>query len=305
MQSPVPFCIFRDTRSDSVKKITALLLAVLLALCLCSCGETQPVSVIQKAGMLNITNDEKTYLGCRSRFEAVIDSVCTTVEIIEEQHNAAVKAENGADYFLSEDYILTAFEPFSKNLLTITDFFDSDMTYEKAQETYKLESGGTDIEFSSKGEEEYNLRFVSEELTRNYSVEYDKKNDSFRFIYISDSDTNGQTREFIEFTRTADGVYLIQGSKARLAAGFNEQGELAFLYCAELDGGSFSVDESVFPSTSLMTSQVENWVNARGDEAFIRMHTLSDGVLVHSDRSTGTLKTVKMNAADYASAFYG
>ncbi len=287
-----------------MKRITALLLAALLALCFCSCGKTQTTSAVQKAGTLNITNDEKTYLGCRSRFEAVIDSVSATVEIVEEQHNAAVKAENDANYFFAEDYILTAFEPFSKGLLAITDFFDSDMTDEKAQEAYRLESGGTDIEFTSKGEEEYKLRFISEELTRTYSVEYDKKNDSFRFIYVSDSDINGQTREFIEFTRTADGVYLIQGSKARFAAGFNEQGELAFLYCVELNGGSFSVDESVFPSTSLMTSQVESWVNARGDEAFVRRHTFSDGVLVHSDRSTGSLNTVKMEIADYASAFY-
>lgn len=287
-----------------MKKFISLALAVVL-LCLCSCGKSEQVSnTVKRAGTLEITNEEKTYLGCRSRLEAVLTSIKTTVNILEEQHNAEVRAENNSDYFLNADYILTAFEPFSSGTIDMTDLFDDEMTDEKAQSAYKLESGGMDIEFIRKSDDEYQLRFVSEELTKTYGVEYDKKNDAFRFVYTTDSELSGRTREFLEFVRTADGVYLIQSSTARCAAGFDEEGNLVSLYCVELADGSFSVDESVYPSIKLMSSQVEVWVNKRGEDAFVRMHTLTDGVLVHKDKSTGEMKTIEIVAANYASAFY-
>ena len=54
-----------------------------------------------------------------------------------------------------------------------------------------------------------------------------------------------------------------------------------------------------------MGSAAESWAIARGEDACVRLHSFSDGVLVHKDRSSGELKTVEMIAADYASAFYG
>lgn len=288
-----------------MKKILSLVLAAVLV-CLCSCGKSEQVSgTVKKAGTLNITNEEKTYLGCRSRFEAVLASITTTVNILEEQHNFAVKAENNSDYFLDSSYILTAFEPFSRDKISVTDLFDDEMTDERAQTEYKLESDGMDIEFTRVNDGEFYLRFVSEELVKSYSAEYDKKNDAFRFIYSTDSDFSGRTREFLEFVRTADGIYLIQSSTARCAADFDEKGNLVSLYCVELADGSFSADESVYPSTKLMSSQIFDWVNERGENAFVRMHILDDGVLVHKDKSTGETKTIEITAADYASAFYG
>ena len=49
-----------------MKRLICLLLAVLM-LCLCSCGGGKTQTTVKTAGMLNITNSDKTYLGCRSR----------------------------------------------------------------------------------------------------------------------------------------------------------------------------------------------------------------------------------------------
>lgn len=287
-----------------MKRLICLLLAVLM-LCLCSCGGGKTKTTVKTAGMLNITNSDKTYLGCRSRYNSVLTAVKEKVNVLEEQHNAEIRQKNSSDYFLQSDYILTTFEPFQCGAISLTDRFDGDMTDERAKEEYKLESAGMDIEFTSKGGSEYILRFVSEGLTKSYNAEYDKKNDAFRFIFTADEDSSGKMSEFLEFARTADGVYLIQSSKARCFVSFDSDGNIVSFCCAELDTGSYSIDESVYPDPDFMGSAAESWATARGEDACVRLHSFSDGVLVHKDRSSGELKTVEMIAADYASAFYG
>lgn len=286
-----------------MKRLICLLLAVLL-LCLCSCRREPTQTVVKTAGMLNITDNDKTYLGCRSRYESVMTAVIEKVNVLEEQHNAEIRQKNSSDYFLQSDYILTSFEPFQCAAITLTDRFDGNMTEERAKEEYKLESAGMDIEFTSKGESEYLLRFASEGLTKSYSAEYDRKNDAFRFIFTADEDSGSRLNEFLEFTRTADGVYLIQSSTARCFVSFDSDGNIISFCCAELATGSYSLSESVFPEPDFMASKAESWATERGEDACVRLHSFSDGVLVHKDRSSGEMKTVELIAADYASAFY-
>ena len=181
-----------------MKRLICLLLAVLM-LCLCSCGGGKTQTTVKTAGMLNITNSDKTYLGCRSRYNSVLTAVKEKVNVLEEQHNAEIRQKNSSDYFLQSDYILTTFEPFQCGAISLTDRFDGDMTDERAKEEYKLESAGMDIEFTSKGGSEYILRFVSEGLTKSYNAEYDKKNDAFRFIFTADEDSSGKMSEFLEY----------------------------------------------------------------------------------------------------------
>ena len=106
-----------------MKRLICLLLAVLM-LCLCSCGGGKTQTTVKTAGMLNITNSDKTYLGCRSRYNSVLTAVEEKVNVLEEQHNAEIRQKNSFDYFLQSDYILTTFEPFQCGAISLTDRFD-------------------------------------------------------------------------------------------------------------------------------------------------------------------------------------
>ncbi|MEE1012086.1 MAG: hypothetical protein U0L11_08670 [Acutalibacteraceae bacterium] len=282
-----------------MKKIASFFLAVLLLLC-CSCGKKEK-NIIRTADMLSITNEEKSFLGCKSRYEAVLSAMKTKITVLENAHNTVIMSGNKEEYFLDENYILTSFEPFILSTLSITENFTPDMTNEKAQDTFKIQSEGMDINFSSKNDIS-ELMFVSESLVKTYTAEYDKKNDSLKYSYTVESGGEETVEEFVEFRQLGKNTYIIQSRYERCYIEFDKNGEIIYFCCGKLNEGEFSADESIFTSTE----ELDNfWVISRGKSAFSNIHTFENEILTHEDRSSGPWKTIKINAVDYESAFYG
>lgn len=95
-----------------MKRLICLLLAVLM-LCLCSCGGGKTQTTVKTAGMLNITNSDKTYLGCRSRYNSVLTAVEEKVNVLEEQHNAEIRQKTASIISCKAIIFLPPLNPFS------------------------------------------------------------------------------------------------------------------------------------------------------------------------------------------------
>lgn len=283
-----------------MKKYLSFLIAMLLVF-LCSCSGEE-ANTPKTADMLSITNEEKTYLGCKSRFDAVISAMSAKISTLENAHNAVIKSENKDEYFLDENYILTSFEPFVFSSISITEGFTDDMTNEKAQDFYKLQSEGLDISFNSDGET-YELMFVSESLIKTYTAEYNQKSDSLRYIYSVESGGNETVEEFLEFIRADEGVYIIQSKTDRCYIEFGKTGEIISFCFGKLNSGEFTLDETIYPESEEEFDSF--WVLSKGKPSYSSIHTFENSILTHEDRSSGPWKTIKINAEDYASAFYG
>ena len=281
-----------------MKKIFAVLLALML-LFLCACSDKGDNRVIT-ADMLNITNTDKDFQGCLSRFEAVLSAMSAKISILEDAHNKVISSENKNEYFLDENYILTSFEPFITETLSITEGFTADMTNQTAQDYYKLQSEGMDISFSYDGAN-YELTFVSETASKSYTAEYDEETDSLRYTYAVEDGDEETVEEFLEFSKTEGGAYIIQSRYSRCYIEFNKNDEIVYFCCGTLYDGEFSLDESIYPEREKEPDGY--WVISRGKSSYSGIHTFEDNVLIHEDRSGGPWKTVRINGENFASAF--
>lgn len=252
--------------------------------------------------MLNITNTEKTFAGSLERFSSVISAMKAKVSVPESGHNKAIRVQNPDEYFLENDYIHTAFEPFVVSSFEITEGFRSDMTDEEAKNFYKLMSNGADIVFESDGETSFSLKFVSEELTEAYSAEYNKKADSFRYVFKTEDGEGEHIKEFLEFLKAENGAYIIQSNTTRCYIEFDSDGKIVYFACGELRNGAFSIEESIFPIPE--ESIGRQWVLSKGKSQFSNIHIFEDGILTHEDCSSGPWKSIKIDTASYESAFY-
>ena len=269
---------------------------------LCSCSKKEETPKVITADMLNITDNDETFIGCRNRFEAVISAMKAKVSILEAEHNNTLKMQNETEYFLEKDYIHTTFEPFLLEAFTITDGFRTDMTNETAQTFYDLESGDADIVFESDGKSSFTLQFVSETQTKKYTVLYDQKADSFRYVYSTEDADGEHAVEFLEFSKTESDAYVIQSKTDRCYIKFNDENKIEYFCCGKLNKGEFSGETTIYPAPGEAVDSF--WVLSKGKSAFSSIHTFEDGILTHEDCSSGPWKTIKINAADYASAFY-
>lgn len=283
-----------------MKKYLSLFLAVIM-LFLCSCKKEEP-NKYKTADMLNITNEEKTFLGCKNRFDAVLSAMSAKITTLENAHNAVIRSENKEEYFLDENYILTSFEPFWLETISITEGFTPDMTNETAQEYYKLQGEGFDISFNSDNGN-YELMFVSESLVKIHTAEYDQKTDSLRYSYTVESGDSETVEEFLEFVNIQKGKYVIQSKTQRCYIEFNSDDEIVYFCCGKLNTGEFTLNESIFNSPQEVYDGF--WVLSDGKPSYSNIHTFENGILTHEDCSGGPWKTIKINAEDYASAFYG
>jgi len=293
------FCHTPFQGEKTMKKTVSVLLAVLLLL-LCSCGKKEK-NIIRTADMLSITNEEKSFLGCKSRYESVVSALKAKITVLENAHNTVIMSGNKEEYFLDEDYILTAFEPFALNTFAITESFTPDMTNEKAQDTFGLQSEGMDIDYKSE-DNVTELMFVSESLVETYTAEYDKKSDSLKYSYTVERGGEETTEEFIEFSQVEKNIYVIQTRYERCYIEFDKDGKILYLCCGKLNEGEFSSDESIFKTED---KPDRFWVLSRGKASYTNIHTFENEILTHEDRSGGPWKTIKINAVDYESAFYG
>lgn len=284
-----------------MKKYISLFIAALFLL-LCSCSGKEEEQGFKTADMLNITNTEKTFVGCRDRYFAVIAAMKAKVDILEREHNNSIKLENKNNYFLEKDYILTAFEPFRLESFDITADFTSEMTKETAKSVYQLKSDGADIIYESDGKSVFSLRFVSEESSEEYRAEYDSEVDSFRYSFSTEDGQGSRTEEFLEFAQASDGAYVMQSNNSRCYIKFDSDGKIVSFVCGELRSDSFTDDESIFPSPDETVNFY--WTLSKGKSSFSNIHTFEDGILTHEDCSSGPWKSIKIDAKNYESAFY-
>lgn len=276
------------------------LIAVLLIL-LCSCSGNEP-ETLKTADMLTITNTEKTFAGCRERMDNVLSALKAKVTVLESEHNRAIKLENPAEYFLDSDYIHTAFDPFLLTSEEIADSFTSAMTEEAAISFYSNFSGGAQTVYESDGETFFSVKFITENVTREYSAEYNKKTDSFIYTVKAETDDGEKIEEFLEFTKGKKGEYVIQSLTERCFVEFDKDDNIVAFCCGKLRNDSFSTEESVYPTPNKTTD--EHWVLSKGKSQFSGIHTFKDGVLIHEDCSSGPWKSIHITAKDYESAFY-
>lgn len=283
------------------KIFLSLFLVLMFLLCSCSGKEEEK---IYTPDMLNISNTEETFIGCRERFLDVMSAMKAKVSILEEGHNKTVKAGNPAEYFLENNYILTAFSPFPLGTfdLPIVGGFTKDMNEETAQTFYDSPTRHSDISYESDGETSFLLKFISEENTDEYFAEYNKKADSFRYTYSTENNGTEETVEFLEFIRISDNSYAAQSATTRCFIEFDDENKIVNFCCGELRRGEFTTDDSIFPEPSETVNK--NWVLAKGKSQYSNIHTFEDGVLTHEDCSSGPWKSIKINQKDYESAFF-
>lgn len=281
-----------------------LLMITALLLILCSCSANDDTGKIVTPDMLSITNTEKTFIGCRLRFLDVIDAMTAKVSILEAGHNKTIEVNNPSEYFLETDYILTAFNPFPLGTfdLPIVGGFTKDMDGESAQKYYDSPTRNCDISYKSDGESSFLLRFITEEETEEYSAEFNKKSDSFRYVFSTETGETEEVAEFIEFVKIGEKTYAMQSRTTRCYIEFDNENKIISFCCGELRYGEFTLEDSIFSDASAVTGK--NWVLLKGKSQFSNIHTFEDGVLTHEDCSSGPWKSIKINEKDYESAFY-
>ena len=285
------------------KFISAAVAALILLLSLCSCGENPNDMIKTSADMLCIVNNEKTFLGCSERFNSVAAPVCAIVQILETQNNEVIKKQDETDYFKNERYILTSFEPFEFNHFNLTSRFDGSLDESSAKSVFSTESEGMDILYKNKGEK-YSLSFVSEELTKKCTAEYDKSNDSLFYSYTVETEGTETTEEFLEFTETEDGVYLIQTNKVRAYVIFDENNIVSSFACSELNAGDYSDEIGIYPKPKDINAEnAESWVLGLDKSEYLSIHTYRDHILTHEDCSSGPWKKTEINALGYSTVF--
>ncbi len=284
------------------KKFLCLLTALLILLCSCSKQEEEK---IYTPDMLYITNTEKTFIGCRERFLDVVQAMKAKVSILEEGHNKTIQVNNPSEYFLESNYILSAFDPFPLGSfdLPIVGGFTADMDAQSAQTYYDSPTRRSDISFKSDGETSFILKFISEETTDEYSAEYNKKTDSFRYIYSTENNGTEEIVEFLEFVKINENSYAVQSKTTRCYIEFDSENKIVSFCCGELRNGEFTVEDGIFSQTPVTIGK--NWVLSEGKSQYSNIHTFEDGTLTHEDCSSGPWKSIKINEKDYESAFYG
>ncbi len=276
---------------------------VLIMLSLCACSEYVPPKPVT-CDMLSITNNDNSYPGCRERYESVMQAVSNKVDVLEREYNLKIKRDSPNDYFLNEDYILSAFDPFNLSRLNYTDSFGDSYTQELAKEEFNTIAGNRTVIFNSQPDV-YTLKFVDEELTEIYSVNYDKKHDSFRYSFVCDTPDGETTTEFLEFITISDTEYAVQSNKSRCYVKFDDENNIDYFICSVLRNEEYESESYIFDSGfSVSEASSKKWAREFDDEAYSSIRIFEDGYLTHFDFVSSPVKEISIKADDYASAFY-
>ncbi len=282
-----------------MKRLSCLLLAsLLLLLTACSSEEVKPVY----KDTLVITNDEKSFTGAEERCFAVIESMKTRVNLLEESHNEALKVENPDSYFLDENYIHRSFDPFIIPSLEITDKITESVNEENAASVFENEAGNSSVIFKREGEG-YTLSFMNEGVTKSYTAEYDPKTDSFRFVYREEGQAAQELTEFIEFVTVSAGVYAIQSNLSRCWIVFDENGNIESFTCSTLKDKSYSLDDSIYGASSTALTLFKSKIDNGKKTSYESVREYNEGVLTHIDTVEEKINEVQIYAERYASAF--
>lgn len=284
--------------------MTALLLTAVIAVLCCACGQEKAPEVRENTSdMLKITSDSEDYSGCLSRFRSVSDPVKNVIVILEEINNDNLRTEDEKKYFLNENYITTLFDLFDFERLELTASMDNSEKEYVPDEAVQAESAGMGVLYEN-GKDISTLKFVSEEYSEVMTAEYNKQHDSMRYIYYTETAEGKNVKEFLEFTKTDDGMYIIQTRNVRACVSFGENLRIDYFCCSELKEDDYSSSASVYPDPKMTAAEAKVWVVELNKDRYSRIYSFSNGIFTHEDCTAGPWKTVEINSADYASAFY-
>ena len=284
------------------KIISALLAATLLLLAGCGSDKNNVTTVAttsapKSADMLNITSKSKNYSDSVKRYYAVLEAVKNKTQILEKEHNKQIEAENPDKYFLDENYIMTAFDPFILTDFSLTENFSANLTKAEIDETFAFKANGAEIIFENNGENSYRLSLVDEISLREYSVDYNTK-DSFRYVLTTESGETTVVNEMLEFGNNAN-TYFIQSKTSRLFVQFDNNGNIVYFCCSTLKNGSYGNSESIYPDAS----PAKEWLTERNKDDYMSIYTYENGILTHEDSSSGPWKTFTIYESEFQNAF--
>lgn len=283
-----------------MKRVAVVLLLICLIFSACSKGEEFKQTY---RDTLTFTDRSETYVGCISRFESVVYSLKTRVSILETSHNTSIEYEVPGHYYNDDDYILTSFDPFFCEYMEITKNFNEALTQESATSTFESEAKGKGVIFSFENDK-YTLKFSSEGSVECWSGEYNKSNDSFRYIYSTELPEGETVVEFIEFVSLSDNSYAIQSKKSRCVIEFDDDGNIIEFVSSTLNNGDYSpVDDSIFDANKAGLTSFKAKVASGNKLRYSQIHIYKDDILTHIDSGSGNLKEVEIDASQYASAF--
>ena len=286
-----------------MKKILSAVLAAIF-LILAGCGSDKnnaptaaTSSAPKSADMLNIASTAKSYEECVKRYYAVLGAVKNKTQILEKEHNKQIEAENPEKFFLDENYIMTAFDPFVFTDFSITESFSPNTSREELIQSLSHKTNGDSISFENNGDKTYLLSFIGENSLRELSVEYSNA-DSFRYVSTTEIGETSVTNEMLEFSKSAN-TYYVQSKTSRLWVQFDSDGNILYFCCSTLKNGSYSSSDSIYPDST----PAKEWVTERNKDNYISIYTYENGVLTHEDSSSGPWKTFTINESDYLYAF--
>lgn len=263
------------------------------------CAEKQRVKPVYKDTLV-ITNEEKNYLGAKSRFESVLTSMKTRVTILEKCKNDQLIDENPEGYFLDKDYIYSSFDPFILKTFYITENFDENLSAENAPSIFSSESEGFSVVYSG-DDSVKTLKFVNEQTTKTYVAEYDSGSDSFRYTYSEDSPEQNGMVEFLEFITVSEGTYAVQSRDTRCWISFDEDGNVTYFVCVQLKEPSYSLEDSIFGSGSAEITSFKNKVSQAKKSDYDKIREYKDGTLYYTDITKEN--SISIYADAYKSAF--
>lgn len=281
-------------------KRTAAIICVLLLLFTAACG--RPDQKIIYRDTLIIENTQLNFEGALERFYAVLNSLKTRVNLLEESHNEAIEQENPDNYFLDKSYILRSFDPFNIKSLEINEKIDETVDAVNAAEVFENEAQGAGVIFDRK-DSGYTLKFMSETLTKVYDASYDEKTDSLRFVYSQETPPQDKNVEFLEFIKADDNSYAIQSNKARCIIAFDEDGNILNFKYAELNSGEYKLDKSIFKASAASLLTFRNEISNKKKSDYDNIREYNEGVLTHIETVEGNINEVQIYSDLYASVF--
>jgi hypothetical protein len=282
-----------------MKKAFCFLLIFAMLAAFAGCGKEEQAAVIYKDTLV-ITNTDKTFQGARSRYNSVLTSLKTKVNILEKCQNDRLIADNPDNYFLDKDYIYSAFEPFVFQKLDITDRFDDSLTADSAPSAFETDAGGKSVVYSG-DEKEKTLKFVDEQITEILTAEYDKRSDSFRCSYSVENAGDEKAVEFLEFVTVDENTYAIQSQNTRCWIAFDENGYITYFVCVQLKSDEITSDDSIFKAGSAAITEFKNKVSRAKKSDYDKIHEFEDGTLYYTDITKED--TISIYADAYKSAF--
>lgn len=285
-------------------KKSLILIVTLLLVLLSSCGKDEEQKPIVTADMLNITNYEMNFPGAMSRYDSVMSALTTRITVLKDEHNKTVKQDNPSNYFLSKDYILSAFSPIEIKYYRIISQFSDELTSSDAENLFRADADGATVIYTS-AENEYLLKFIHEEYIETFNVSYDKESDSFRYLYLSDKegDGDGDESEFLEFVTLSDNSFAVQTDRGRITADFDSDGKLREMYCSKLKTKTYTAEKNGIYGKAL-SGLGKSWTYSKKRKNYEYVYEYSDNILILKDYSAATPAEIKIDASKFESAFY-